>query len=397
MLNGAKYLSFDSRLVDGDIEAEDEALRSFMHGRRGRERSDSITLSILRDRQVHRERMMVLARSWDPPEHVVVTVDRLKLGSKRRLTGAYTKTLTPADGGPTERRTTTTGACGHAVHLTSASENWPIFKHVLPEVALAGHSNSGPYMIQLYTLFHKLALLAILVTPTHPNSVSHFSPVLLTPGKSTLVNALVGVAPNKGPAGVSDRAGWTDQLCFFQLGKRPPILTLVDLPGYGHAVASREQRLRWTKMTTSYLTTRPVLSRCHVLVDSTRGLCGGDLRLLRLLRRHKVPFRVVLTKTDLLTPSDLVAAIGVVASDLDRLSLVKSFARRIRRSLVQPDDDVDDELEEGDWEDGKDGGVGSMSQYNRDDPELPSVLDLFCKPGGELAALSAATGAGNVF
>ena len=67
---------------------------------------------------------------------------------------------------------------GHAVHLTSASENWPIFKHALPEIAFAGHSNSG---------------------------------------KSTLVNALVGVLPKKGPAGISERAGWTDQICFYQV------------------------------------------------------------------------------------------------------------------------------------------------------------------------------------
>ena len=54
-------------------------------------------------------------------------------------------------------------------------------------------------------------------------------------GKSTLVNAMVGVLPKKGPASVSERAGWTDQICFYQLGKKPPLLVLADLPGYGHA------------------------------------------------------------------------------------------------------------------------------------------------------------------
>ena len=46
---------------------------------------------------------------------------------------------------------------------------------------------------------------------------------------------MVGVLPKKGPASVSERAGWTDQICFYQLGKKPPLLVLADLPGYGHA------------------------------------------------------------------------------------------------------------------------------------------------------------------
>ena len=32
---------------------------------------------------------------------------------------------------------------GFAHHLASASSQWPVFKHVLPEIAFAGHSNSG--------------------------------------------------------------------------------------------------------------------------------------------------------------------------------------------------------------------------------------------------------------
>jgi GTP-binding protein EngB required for normal cell division len=75
------------------------------------------------------------------------------------------------------------------------------------------------------------------------------------------VNALVGVLPRFGPAKVSDRAGWTDQLCFYQLGKRPPVLTMVDLPGYGHAVATAQDKIAWNRMMKDYLSTRKVLSR----------------------------------------------------------------------------------------------------------------------------------------
>lgn len=117
------------------------------------------------------------------------------------------------------------GAAGFATYLAASSggdrEGWPSFKHMLPEVAMAGHSNCG---------------------------------------KSSLVNALAGLAPKRGPARVSDRAGWTDAVFFYQLGKRPPLLTLADLPGYGHAVASVQQKRRWREMTHGYLRERGVLS-----------------------------------------------------------------------------------------------------------------------------------------
>jgi 50S ribosome-binding GTPase len=67
---------------------------------------------------------------------------------------------------------------GFAVHVASASTNWPVFAHLLPEIAFAGHSNCG---------------------------------------KSTLVNSMVGVMAKKGPAATSNRAGWTDQICFYQV------------------------------------------------------------------------------------------------------------------------------------------------------------------------------------
>lgn len=140
---------------------------------------------------------------------------------------------------------------GAAKHLASACNDWPIFEHLLPEIAFAGHSNCG---------------------------------------KSTLVNVLAGFPKRKGPAAVSDRAGWTDQICFYQLCKKPPILTLVDFPGYGHAVATAKDKKLWKEMTKDYLKQRLVLSRCCILVDCTRGLCREDWTMLRYLTKVCVYF-----------------------------------------------------------------------------------------------------------
>ena len=173
------------------------------------------------------------------------------------------------------------GAGGRSKYLSSATKPpWPAFRHMLPEVALAGHSNCG---------------------------------------KSTLLNSLVGVAARRGPARVSDRAGWTDALFWYQVGARPPTLTLVDLPGYGHAVADGAARERWGKSTKRYLSERAVLCRCCVLVDATRGLCGEDVALLRFLREEQRPHQVVLTMGDMLSPTELAWAAEMVDHDLRRL------------------------------------------------------------------------------
>lgn len=103
--------------------------------------------------------------------------------------------------------------------------------------------------------------------------------------QSTLVNAISGIHPKKGPASVSERAGWTDQVCFYQLGKRPPVLTMADLPGYGHAVATADEKRAWSEMGKDYLSTRAVLSRCCLLVDCTRGLCAADISWVKFLIR----------------------------------------------------------------------------------------------------------------
>ncbi len=58
---------------------------------------------------------------------------------------------------------------------------------------------------------------------------SRTSPGHTNCGKSTLVNALSGIHPRRGPASTSDRAGWTDLVGFYQVGKKPPVLTLVSV------------------------------------------------------------------------------------------------------------------------------------------------------------------------
>lgn len=59
-------------------------------------------------------------------------------------------------------------------------------------------------------------------------------------GKSSLLNALCGMAPDNGVASVSPRPGWTQNFQLFTCTLRDdetPFMSLLDLPGYGPAHA----------------------------------------------------------------------------------------------------------------------------------------------------------------
>jgi GTP-binding protein len=123
-------------------------------------------------------------------------------------------------------------------------------------------------------------------------------------GKSSLLNALTG---RNALARVSQEPGRTRQLNFFDLGGR---LTLVDMPGYGYARASKEIKADWQGMMFEYLRGRPTLRRVILLLDSRIEVKQADRDVMDLLDRAAVTFQLVLTKTDGVKP-------GMLARKLD--------------------------------------------------------------------------------
>jgi GTP-binding protein len=118
-------------------------------------------------------------------------------------------------------------------------------------------------------------------------------------GKSSLLNALTG---RRALARTSSEPGRTRQLNFFDLGGR---LTLVDMPGYGYARASKEMRADWQGMMFDYLRGRPNLTRVMLLLDARIETKTADHDVMKLLDRAAVTFQIVLTKADGLKPAAL--------------------------------------------------------------------------------------------
>jgi len=111
-------------------------------------------------------------------------------------------------------------------------------------------------------------------------------------GKSSLINALTG---RSGLARTSRTPGRTQELIFFDLQGQA---TLVDMPGYGYAAASKEKAAAWGDLTRDYLRGRPTLLRVFVLIDGRHGLKENDRETMRLLDAAAVSYAVVLTKGD---------------------------------------------------------------------------------------------------
>lgn len=118
-------------------------------------------------------------------------------------------------------------------------------------------------------------------------------------GKSSLINMLV---QKKNLAHTSGQPGKTRTINLYEVDHR---WLLADLPGYGFAKASKEQREQFRKMITHYLTKRPNLVNAFILIDSRLEPQESDLEQIRFMGTNGIPFSLVFTKTDKLSQSRL--------------------------------------------------------------------------------------------
>jgi GTP-binding protein len=116
-------------------------------------------------------------------------------------------------------------------------------------------------------------------------------------GKSSLINALTG---QNHLARASNEPGRTREVNFFRMeglsssgGAR-----LVDLPGYGFAVAGKKTTQQFQNLGRDYLRGRVNLKRVYLLIDARHGLKSVDTEALDALDLAAVSYQIVLTKAD---------------------------------------------------------------------------------------------------
>jgi GTP-binding protein len=111
-------------------------------------------------------------------------------------------------------------------------------------------------------------------------------------GKSSLLNALTGQA---GLARVSRTPGRTRGIAFFEIEGR---FAFADLPGYGFAKVSREEREAWRALVEGYFSSCRLLRKVYLLVDVRRGPEEEERILSEYLAERGIPYRWVGTKAD---------------------------------------------------------------------------------------------------
>ena len=120
-------------------------------------------------------------------------------------------------------------------------------------------------------------------------------------GKSSLINTLLG---RKNLARVSSSPGKTITINFYDVDGK---LYLVDLPGYGFAKRSPDEKKQWSALTDGYFTQNKNIDRLSLvlqLVDSRVGPTVDDEMMLDFLSQSEIPFVVVATKVDKLNATE---------------------------------------------------------------------------------------------
>lgn len=161
-------------------------------------------------------------------------------------------------------------------------------------------------------------------------------------GKSSLINRLLGRTRTH-VARVSARPGKTQEINFYDvtagLDGEELRFYLVDLPGYGYARVSKEQRRRWKPLIERYLSNTKELLGVVQLVDARHGPNADDLQMIDFLAGTGLPSLFVLTKVDKLSRRDreieiprMIRKIGV---DDDQVVLFSSKTGEGRDELLE--------------------------------------------------------------
>ena len=147
-----------------------------------------------------------------------------------------------------------------------------------PEIAVAGKSNVG-----------KSSFINMLT------NIGHLAKVGQTPGKTRMVNV-------------------------FLINED---FTLMDLPGYGYAKVSEQERKRFSRLIEDYLNQSGLLRHVFLLLDIRHAPTQDDKAMLNWLNFYHVPFSIIATKADKLSRAqinkrrmELSREVGIIANEI---------------------------------------------------------------------------------
>lgn len=146
-------------------------------------------------------------------------------------------------------------------------------------------------------------------------------------GKSSLINALMN---RKSLARTSAQPGKTQTINFYNINDE---LYFVDLPGYGYARVSQQEKEKWGKMIEKYLHRSKVLQAVFLLVDIRHEPSANDRQMYEWILANGYHPIVIATKLDKINRSQIAKQVKLVKQGLgvDKDTIVIPFSAETKQ------------------------------------------------------------------
>ena len=130
-------------------------------------------------------------------------------------------------------------------------------------------------------------------------------------GKSSVINRLLN---RKNFARVGSAPGKTTHINYFLIEKK---LYLVDLPGYGYAKVSKQERDRWGRLIEAWFADRSRMAVGILIVDARHKPTADDCTMAQVFLSAEKPFLVLANKLDKLKKSEIEGNLLRIRETLD--------------------------------------------------------------------------------
>ena len=160
-------------------------------------------------------------------------------------------------------------------------------------------------------------------------------------GKSSLINGLIN---RKALARTSAQPGKTQTINFYNINEA---LYFVDLPGYGYAKVSRQEKEKWGKMIERYLHQSKVLQAVFLLIDIRHDPSANDKLMYDWICANGFQPIIIATKADKINRSQLQKHVKMVRQGLgvDKNTVVIPFSAQTKQGRDEIYEMIDHILE----------------------------------------------------
>lgn len=129
-------------------------------------------------------------------------------------------------------------------------------------------------------------------------------------GKSSMINGLMN---RKALARTSAQPGKTQTINYYNINDE---LYFVDLPGYGYAKVSEQEKAKWGKMIENYLHTSKQLKAVFLLVDIRHEPSGNDKMMYEWILDQGFRPIIIATKLDKINRSQIQKHVKMIKEGL---------------------------------------------------------------------------------